>query len=253
MKRAITAGVAVVAMLTAGGILGRGRAEPPAVVIAPGDTLLAPGGPDGLDGIIDSLQARLAVRPDDWRGFASLGLAYLQQGRLSADPAYYPKADTALRRSLALRPEENFDAALGLGALSLGRHRFDTALEWGHRARRLNPQSAEAEGVIGDALLELGRYRAAARSYQAMIDLRPELASYARVSHYRELRGDLPGAIRAMVLALDSAGTPEDAAWTAYQLGELHLGRGEVRRAADLYRRGAALAPDAVLPVAGLA
>ena len=34
-----------------------------------------------------------------------------------------------------------------------------------------------------------------------MIDLQPNLASYARVSYFRELHGDLAGASRAMRLA----------------------------------------------------
>ena len=42
--------------------------------------------------------------PTDWRSFASLGLAYVQEARVTADPSYYPKAEGVLRRSLELRP-----------------------------------------------------------------------------------------------------------------------------------------------------
>ena len=44
-----------------------------------------------------------------------------------------------------------------------------------------------------DALVELGRYDEAERELQAMIDRKPNLAAYARVSYLRELRGDLDG------------------------------------------------------------
>ena len=61
--------------------------------------------------------------------------------------------------------------------------------------------------MIADAQIELGRYGAAARTLQRMVDLKPELASYARVSYFRELHGDLAGALQAMRLAVSAGGT----------------------------------------------
>ena len=49
-------------------------------------------------------------------------------------------------------------------------------------------------GIMGDAQTELGRYDQALATVQRMVDLRPDLASYSRVSYQRELHGDLPGA-----------------------------------------------------------
>src|SRR5437870_4639358 len=53
-----------------------------------------------LDQVIASLQAHLRAMPQDWRSYASLGLAYVQQARISADPSFYPKAQAVLQRSL---------------------------------------------------------------------------------------------------------------------------------------------------------
>ena len=50
-------------------------------------------------------------------------------------------------------------------------------------------------GVRVDALVELGRYAEAVTALQQMVDLRPDLESYSRVSYLRELHGDVPGAI----------------------------------------------------------
>ncbi len=44
--------------------------------------------------------------------------------------------------------------------------------------------------------LRARRYEQAGRALQQMIDLQPNLASYARVSYFRELHGDLAGATR---------------------------------------------------------
>ena len=191
--------------------------------------------------------------PGDWRSWAILSLAYVQEARVTADPSYYSRAEGAVRRSLRLRPSENFEAAIGRGALALGRHDFAEALRWGRLARKLNPFAGNAYGVIGDAQLELGRYPAAFATFQRMVEVRPDVASYSRVSYARELLGDVSGAEEAMRLAMDAAGSPEDRAFAAYHLGELAWDRGRPAAAALWYREAVALAPTYVPPQAGLA
>ena len=246
-----------VALLVSGAVVfvrGAGDAADPASGHTTSYNLLLPTSDAGsLDGAIASLQQRLREIPDDWRTFAQLGLAYVAQARVTADPSWYPKAEGVLRRSLRLRPDENVDGALGIGALDLARHDFASALRQGRRAASLDPYDADAYGVIGDALVELGRYRAAFDAIQTMVDTRPDLASYARVAYARELRGDVAGAERAMRLAFDAAGSPSDAAWTAYQLGELAFGSGEVAAARGWYARGLDLDPSYALNLAGMA
>src|SRR4029453_3370126 len=218
-RRAIGKAAAVtamaVALLVAGAavfVRGTGVAVDPAARHASSSALLLPTANAGsLDGQIASLQQRLREIPDDWRGLAQLGLAYVAQARVTADPSWYPKAEGVLRRSLRLQPDENVDGALGIGALDLARHDFSAALREGRRASHLNPYSADAYGVIGDALLELGRYDRAFEGFQTMVDTRPDLASYARVAYARELVGDVPGAERAMRMAFAAGGAPRGA------------------------------------------
>jgi tetratricopeptide (TPR) repeat protein len=242
--------------LFAGGALGlstQGRDEGLLSIVVNGGVFLRPTVGGDLGAVTASLQERVRSDDDDWRSAALLGLAYLQQGVLTQNPSYYRKAERVFLESLARNRAQNFEATLGMGVLAVGRHEFRAALEWADRARRLNRFSAEAYGVLGDALIELGRYQSSARAYQRMVDLRPGLSSYARVSYWRELNGDVRGAIGAMTAAVDAAGTPEDAAWAGYQLGDLFLGTGRVDRAAAEYGRAAGLAPDAPLPEAGRA
>ncbi|HEY3211769.1 MAG TPA: tetratricopeptide repeat protein [Actinomycetota bacterium] len=255
--RAAAVTAIAVALLVAGAavfVRGTGVAVDPAARHTSSSALLLPTANAGsLDGEIASLQQRLREIPDDWRGFAQLGLAYVAQARVTADPSWYPKAEGVLRRSLRLQPAENVDGALGIGALDLARHDFAAALREGRRASDLNPYSADAYGVIGDALLELGRYDRAFEAFQTMVDTRPDLASYARVAYARELVGDVSGAEHAMRMAFDAAGTPSDSAWTAYQLGELAFGSGDVGSARGWYARGLDLDPAYVPNLAGLA
>ena len=86
-----------------------------------------------------------------------------------------------------------------------------------------------------------------------MIDIRPDTASYARVSYARELLGDVPGAILAMRQAQTFAGTASDRAWTSYQLGELFFNEGRLGPAERAYRAGTELDPTYVPSFAGLA
>jgi tetratricopeptide (TPR) repeat protein len=216
-------------------------------------TTLVPASGSDLAGTIAALQDRVRAYPADWRASASLGLAYVQQARIMTDPSYYPKAEGVLRDSLDRDQDENDVALVGMASLAAARHAFAEALGWGRRAQAVDPYDANVYGVIGDALVELGRYDEALDAFQRMVDLRPSLASLARVSYARELTGDVAGATRAMRQAERLASGPVDAAWASYQLGELAWGQGEVDRAAVAYRRALRLDRTSVPAAAGLA
>ncbi len=252
------AGLAVVVFVI--GALGPGSTGSPGprttslAARASGDAFLVPTSAAGsLDAAIASLESRLDAAPDDWQASAALGIAYVQQARVTSDPSAYPVAEAALRRSLALRPTGNADALVGLGTLAAARHDFTAALRWGRRAVRTAPFDADAYGLLGDAQVELGRYGAAFASFQRMVDTRPDLASYARVSYALELRGNVAGAIDAMRAAADVAAGPADTAWAAAQVGKLHLGAGRIDQAAEWFRRARAADPRSMEAEAGLA
>ncbi|MEJ7790752.1 MAG: tetratricopeptide repeat protein [Gaiellaceae bacterium] len=211
---------------TAGGIAPRVASEQLAAGFASGDTT----------SLVTQLQAEVRARPDDGEKAALLGLAYQQRARETGDASYYVKSGQVLRRAIATAPN-NLLAVNGLGALALAQHRFRDAHALGLRAKKISPTTARSYGVIGDGLLELGRYDEAFAAFDAMTRLRPGLASYSRVSYARELLGDIDGAEEAMQLALDTAaGRPEPTAWTLVQLGKLSWGRGRLDAAARLYR-----------------
>ncbi len=143
----------------------------------------------------------MRAAPRDPDGYTLLAAAYLQKVRETGDGSLYLRADEALARALALSPD-NAAALTERGALRLARHDFRGALSDGRRAHALTPELVRPYGVLVDAYVELGRYGRAARTLQRMIDLKPDLAAYARVSYFRELHGDLAGAMEAMRLAV---------------------------------------------------
>ncbi|HEV7826858.1 MAG TPA: tetratricopeptide repeat protein [Mycobacteriales bacterium] len=188
-------------------------------------------------------QQRLREVPADYVTWAELGQSYVQQARITADPTYYPRAQGALDRSLAVHPADNAPAHVGLAALAAARHDFAGALAEGRRALAVDAYSAPAYGIVGDALVELGRYPEAYRAIQRMSDLAPGTSSYARASYTFELRGDLSHARRTLEMALEVAPSPDDAGFALYYLGELAWNAGDLPAARARYDEGLRRAP----------
>jgi len=124
----------------------------------------------------------------------------------------------------------------GLAALAASRHRFPAARRLAERALALNPFSPSALGILGDARIEAGDYEGAFAVFDRMAELKPTVASYARVAYARELLGRTAGAIAAMELAVGAAaGTEEPAAWALVELGNLYYNSGRLRPAERAY------------------
>ena len=205
-----------------------------------------------LDAQIQSLQSQLKSHPDDWSSYSQLGLAYLQKARETGDPSYYQKVEEALNQSFGHQADD-YVTISAMGALALARHQFHSALEWGERARQLNPTRTYAYGIITDAQIELGQYDEAVETLQTMVDLQPDMSSYSRVSYVRELYGDVDGALESMQLAVDG-GIPngEATAWTRTQLGNLYFNTGNLKQAEAEYVYTLNNRPDYTYALAGL-
>jgi tetratricopeptide (TPR) repeat protein len=247
MRRALT--IAVTGTLAIGLVLGaavalgpsssRQAAERPAPVDAAAVERLSTA---SLPAAIAGLQRHLREQPRDAGGWATLGVAYVEQARLSADPTYYPKAQGVLERSLRLAPTDNDAALAGQGALAAARHDFADALRLADRALAINPYGSRANAVRIDALVELGRYpeaRAAARHADAA---QPGIPISTRVAYLFELQGRTADAARVLQRAMQSATDPGDVAYVATQLAELAWNRGDLATAWRWYR--AALRSD---------
>ena len=220
--------VTLLAGLLAGRFLvaGDGAARP-ARPAAAGDTAA----------LVARLQADLGQRPDEPRLLTRLGVAYVARARETADPTFYANAAGVLERATTLAPRDP-DTMVARGLLDLGRHDFRSALAWGTKAVKANPDLPDALGVLFDAQVELGRYQAAVVTAQAMVDRKPTQGSLARVSYARELLGDPAGAVAAMVQASAAGGdSATDRAYIQTLIGNLHLGAGRLAAAEAAYQR----------------
>jgi tetratricopeptide (TPR) repeat protein len=230
-RLAIGAASAFLLALGAFGLLARGGGETASARRpAPAPQLPPPGAT--TDQRIAALRGIVRARPLQAEGYTLLAGAYAQKVRETGDAQFYVKASGLLRRALALRPGDAA-ALTQRGALELSRHDFRAALRDARAARRAAPDVDKPFGVLVDALIELGRYRSARRTLQQMVDRKPDLGAYARVSYWRELHGDIAGARRAMALAASAGGdAPENAASIDALLSHLDLMRGHLHLAA---------------------
>ncbi|MDQ3492510.1 MAG: tetratricopeptide repeat protein, partial [Chloroflexota bacterium] len=231
----------------------------------PGLNAMAPAGaspdepfvaaPDATDTEQEIAKQYETVRqyPDTEDAYVLLGYAYLQNVREKGDPADYGRAEAALDEALRRDPD-NVNALIGKGSLAAAQHEFQEALELGERAVAISPRTARAHGVVVDALTELGRYDEALVSTQTMVDIRPDLASYSRVSYQRELHGQVDGAIVAMEQAYSASvgsGT-ENREYLRVLMGDLQLMKGDLEAAEQVYRASLQASPGFVWALNGL-
>lgn len=207
---------------------------------------------DKTDQLIWDYQQRVRQSPDDVQSYAVLGAAYMQKVRDTGDPSFYAKAQAVLDEAIKRDPQ-NVEALIGAGTLANARHQFRDALQLGQQAKAINPTVPRIYGVIADAQTELGMYDDAVKTLQTMIDMRPDLSSYSRISYARELHGDMEGAIEAMQEAVTAGGpATENSAWVRVQLGNLYFAQGNLAQAEQEYQRTLTLLPDYVYAQAGL-
>jgi tetratricopeptide (TPR) repeat protein len=237
-RPALVTGLATVALLGAGVTLAPWRDHTPDETAT-----VAPAPARELDASVARTEKHLAAVPGDWLAWAQLGLARIQLARITADPAHYQAAETALRRSRAVRPHGNAAALTGLGALAAARHDFRGALRFARLAVGTDRYSADAYGVLTDAYVELGRYPEATSAVQRMLDLRPDTGSFGRASYLFELRGDQRRAVELMSRARAVATSPDELTFSLTHLGELAFNAGDLDTAAAHFGEGLARSP----------
>jgi tetratricopeptide (TPR) repeat protein len=200
---------------------------------------------EGLRQRIDEMEKRLANQPSDAGAAVLLADALLRQARATNRSGPTARATGVLLQALKGNPGQ-YDVLRMLGAIHLSQHRFREAAEVARQARELRPGDAWNYGVLGDASIELGDYDQAIAAFEAMMNLRPNAAAYARVAYARELRGDLDGALSAMQMASKATPghDPEAQAWYTTQIGELHLKRGALDAADRAFRQAAFFFPN---------
>lgn len=202
----------------------------------------------------DVLMAKLKEKPDDIKSLLALANAYIIEGRISGNYAYYDKAAyKTINKVLDIKPN-NYDALLLKSLVQLSQHHFAEGLATALLCASMNPNNAFVYGLLVDANIEMGNYKEALDAADKMVTIRPDIRSYSRIAYLREIHGDFPGAIEAMQLAV-SAGVPSDESteWCRVQLARLHEQMGEVEKAEYQYKLSLAARPGYANALQGMA
>lgn len=245
---AVFVGGALVPVLRGGGGAGDLATAGPAPAL-----VNAAGNRDALGVETARTQQLLRADPSNAANWAALGADYVQQARITLDAAYYPKAQGALERSLALVPTNNLGALIGMGTLANSRHDFAGALAWGLRAQQVSSFNPDVYVVLTDAYTQLGQPAQASAAVQRLLDLSPTLPALTRGSYDLEQRGELPRARAMLQRALDEAYVPADIGFCRYYLGELAIHSGDLAEASRQYDRGLVADPSSATLLEGRA
>lgn len=251
LRRAAVGAVAA-GVLLAGALVavddgeGDGPKEPGPVERAEAATTAgSPASLSDLTALIGDRQKWVESHPKDAPSLATLGTAYVEWARRSADTAYYARAEQALKRSLEAQPGErgNGEAWVGLAALANARHDFLVAKRWGETVRKQQPKSWSVYPVLIDAYTGLGDQKAATAATEKFGELRKGVPALARTADLYRGQGWREDALATAREAADRATQPAEKAEALHRLGELAWERGEAAEAVAQF--DAALRTDA--------
>lgn len=203
---------------------------------------------------VQQYRAKINEHPDQLENYVVLAEVYLQESRVTAKHhEYVPIAEHIIDAALQRNPKY-FEAMSVKAGIDMTKHQFGAAKNLIEQAIAINPYNSGAYGVLCDANTELGLYDQAVVASDKMMNARPDLRSYARVSYQRELHGDRDGAVGAMKMAAD-AGTfgMENREWALYNLANLFYNMGKLDTAAYLYNGILEERPSYAFAMSGLA
>lgn len=159
----------------------------------------------GLSPAVVALEETTQRLPQDFRSWAALAVAYVDEVRTGGDAVLYDRADEAVAKAFEVGPEENFSALSARATIFGARHLFTPALRDANAALAINPRDLVALSIRIDALTELGRFPEQLAALAEADRQQPSVAVAVRYSYAYELRGDLPRAARVLASASGSA------------------------------------------------
>ncbi len=175
----------------------------------------------------------LKIDPNFIKAYNNLGIVFRQQGNLELAEENYRKA---------IKLDPNYFQAYGnLGNIFKMQGKFEQAEKNYRQALEINPNFVDAYNSLGAVLQLLGRLEEAAESYEKAIRLNPG---------YMDAYGNL-GGVLLMLGRIDQAEACLRAVQNSdklpgplYNLANLLKEKGEIKEAADLYKKVMDQVPD---------
>ena len=212
------------------------------------------------DNTLRFLENRIKSDPEDFSAHNKLAGLYLQKLRETGDVAFLDLAFRSARASLDSVPDAaNSGGLAALVQAEFAAHEFAAARDHAVRLTELEPGKSYPQGMLGDALLELGEYDRAAAAYKKMAQIDKGISpnSEMKLARLAQLKGDNAGAQKhftaALTLILNLTAPPrETVAWLRWQLGETAYSVGEYETAEKHYLDALVTFPDYYRAIASL-
>jgi len=207
--------------------------------------LQKPSGSTPLDTEIGVLQKALEKNPDSMDTWILLGRAWARKARRTKDPGFWLNTDACAKIVLEREPKHHMARNLSAMVL-LEQHSFADAKDAAEQLLLEDNDDLEALGLKSDAALELGQFDEALAAAQKMVDLKPNLPSYARAAHLRWLQGDADAAKSIYKAAFDARDPrdPEPFAWVLTEAALIFWHQGDVEGADKGFDKALEAFPD---------
>ncbi|MEZ5015145.1 MAG: tetratricopeptide repeat protein [Chitinophagales bacterium] len=207
------------------------------------DTRTVSGSPEESEKLLDAYDnavAQIQSDPNLIKPYLTLANVFVMQSRLTGNNSYYDAAALQMCDHVIDRADGNndllFEAYTIESGVFMSMHQFTAALDVAQKAYAISQHNAQLLGALVDAHVELGQYTEAVKYADDMVNLRPDIRSYSRISYLRQIYGDNAGAIEAMKMAVES-GVPgaESTEWARVTLGDLLLLTGDLQHAEECF------------------
>lgn len=205
----------------------------------------------------DKAVLTLSQNPESLDQYILLAQVFITEARLTGNSGYYHQAAIKMLDKVLSSDKKDdnmtFQALTFKSGVLLSMHQFQNALSAANEAYKISNHNAQLLGALVDANVELGNYDEAVKYCDMMMQLRPDMRSYSRVSYLRQINGDNAGAIEAMKMAVES-GMPgaESTEWARVVLGDLLLMTGDLKNAEICYNNANELRNNYAYAKAGL-
>jgi tetratricopeptide (TPR) repeat protein len=208
----------------------------------------APAGPT-LDEEIAATAARVPAEGAAPLERAALAELHLRRGTRTGDPADLAAAEALTRRALDELPAPN-SAVLVLARIASARHDFAAAIELAQRHER--GRSTGALALLATAHLARGELAAAASAADALVDQRPSSGAYLTRALVMQAQGrDAEAAFDfSRAAATEEPGDLDEAARLRALWARFLLRRGQLAGAARVVREALRIAPAHALAIA---
>lgn len=196
------------------------------------------------DDRISFLQNKLSKHPNDEQMQGLLAAVFLQKLRETIDPVYLQHAASVVDKMLSANPK-SYSALRLQNEIDMQRHDFPKVAARSRELLDRNPSDSGTVGLLGDALMEMGKYGEAGEAYKRMVELSPNLFSYNRIAYHRFVTGNAPEALSWMNQAVRAgSSSPENEAWCLVEFGDLLFKTGHAADALAAYQRALSTFPS---------